>query len=105
MDLVLVLVAAAVFPVVCLAFVLWMGRIEDSLPAAVARSLRRPDPPPVLRVPVRRPTPAPALIPAQRTGSAAPAVPAPVAPVVPAPAAPAVPLPAAPASPPAPAGT
>lgn len=100
MDLVLVLVAAAVFPVVCLAFVLWMGRIEDTLPASVARSLRRPDPPPVLRVPVRRPAVAVA-IPAQRTGSPVPAVPlnAPLAAAV----APAVP--AAPAAPPAPAGT
>jgi hypothetical protein len=93
MDLVLVLVAAAVFPVVCLAFVLWMGRIEDTLPASVARSLRRPDPPPVLRVPVRRPAVAVA-IPAQRTGSAAPAVPLT-----------AVVAPAAPTAPAAPAGT
>jgi hypothetical protein len=93
MDLVLVLVAAAVFPVVCLAFVLWMGRIEDTLPASVARSLRRPDPPPVLRVPVRRPAVGVA-IPAQRTGSAAPAVPLT-----------AVVAPAAPPAPAAPAGT
>jgi hypothetical protein len=95
MDLVLVLVAAAVFPVVCLAFVLWMGRIEDTLPASVARSLRRPDPPPVLRVPVRRPAVAVGVaIPAQRTGSAAPAVPLT-----------AVVAPAAPTAPAAPAGT
>jgi hypothetical protein len=100
MDLVLVLVAAAVFPVVCLAFVLWMGRIEDTLPASVARSLRRPDPPPVLRVPVRRPAVA-MSIPAQRTGPAAAVVPltSPLSAVV----APAVP--AVPAAPAAPAGT
>jgi hypothetical protein len=95
MDLVLVLVTAAVFPVVCLGFVLWMGRIEDTIPASVARSVRRPDPAPVLRVPVRRPRPAtvvttapastPARIPAQRADAAAPVIPAgPAAPAAPA---------------------
>jgi hypothetical protein len=94
MDLVLVLVVSAVFPVVCLGFVLWMGRIEDTIPGSVARTIRRPDPPPVLRMPVRRPAPASVLIPAQRTptpeivvrpvapaaGAAAPAPAAPSAP-------------------------
>jgi hypothetical protein len=93
MDLVLVLVASAVFPVVCLGFVLWMGRIEDTIPSSVARSIRRPDPAPVLRVPVRRPAPVSVMIPAQRT--AAPEV------VVPTPG----PVPATPAAPAAPAGT
>ncbi len=100
MDLLLVLVAATAFPVACLGFVLWMGRMEDTLPASVARTLRRPDPEPVLRIPVRRPAPAArvpggpvaapigapvgapgagpvpgGLIPAQRTDPPAPAVP------------------------------
>jgi hypothetical protein len=72
MDLVLALLAAAVFPVAGLGFVLWMGRLEDALPAAVARAVRSPDPPPVLRVPARRPTRPVAAIPAQRTGDASP---------------------------------
>ena len=54
MDLMLLLLAVAAFPVACLAFVLWMGVIEDSIPAGVARAARQPDPPPILMVPVRR---------------------------------------------------
>ena len=54
MDLMLLLLAVAAFPVACLAFVLWMGVIEDSIPAGVARAVREPDPPPILMVPVRR---------------------------------------------------
>ncbi len=54
MDLMLLLLAVAAFPVACLAFVLWMGVIEDSIPAGVARAVRQPDPPPILVVPVRR---------------------------------------------------
>ena len=54
MDLMLLLLAVAAFPVACLAFVLWMGVIEDSIPAGVARAVREPDPAPILMVPVRR---------------------------------------------------
>lgn len=54
MDLMLLLLGVAAFPVACLAFVLWMGVIEDSIPAGVARAVREPDPPPILVVPVRR---------------------------------------------------
>ena len=38
------------FPLVCLGFLLWMAHLEDSLPAAVRRSERRPDPPPILAI-------------------------------------------------------
>jgi hypothetical protein len=70
MDLLLVLLATATFPVVCLAFLLWMARIEDSIPLAIAQSVRTPDPAPVLRIPVRRPALPPATvgIPRQRAG-------------------------------------
>lgn len=68
MELFLVLLAAATFPVACLGFVLWMARIEDSIPDAVRRATRSPDPAPVLAVPVRRATPdAVVVIPEQRT--------------------------------------
>jgi hypothetical protein len=68
MDLFIVLLAAATFPVACLGFVLWMARIEDSIPDAVRRATRSPDPAPVLAVPVRRATPdAVVVIPEQRT--------------------------------------
>lgn len=67
MDLFVVLLAAAAFPVACLGFVLWMARLEDSIPAAVRRATRSPDPAPVLTVPVRRVTPNAVVIPEQRT--------------------------------------
>ena len=54
MDLILVLLAVTAFPVACLAFVLWMGVIEDSIPTGVRRAVRQPDPAPILAVPVRR---------------------------------------------------
>lgn len=54
MDLMLVLLAVTAFPVACLGFVLWMGVIEDSIPAGVRRAVREPDPAPILAVPVRR---------------------------------------------------
>jgi hypothetical protein len=99
MDLFLVLLAAATFPVACLGFVLWMARIEDSIPDAVRRATRSPDPAPVLAVPVRRATPAAVVaIPEQRTEPPVVAVAAP----------PAAAAPAAAAAPPAtsaPAGT
>lgn len=67
MDLLLVLLAAATFPVACLGFVLWMARLEDSIPDAVRRASRSPDPAPVLAFPVRRATPQAVVIPEQRT--------------------------------------
>jgi hypothetical protein len=60
MDLMLVLLAVTAFPVACLGFVLWMGTIEDSIPAGVRRAAREPDPAPILAVPVRRTAAAPA---------------------------------------------
>lgn len=67
MDLLLVLLAAATFPVACLGFVLWMARLEDSIPDAVRRGARSPDPAPVLAVPIRRASPPTVVIPEQRT--------------------------------------
>ena len=55
MDLLVVLLASALFPVGCLAFLLWMSRIEDSIPDAVRKATRMPDPPPVLAIPVAPP--------------------------------------------------
>ena len=54
MDLILVLLVSATFPVAGLGFLLWMARFEDRLPDAVRRSARRPDPPPILTIPVQR---------------------------------------------------
>jgi hypothetical protein len=54
MDLLLVVLAAVLFPVLCLGFLLWMARLEDAIPNAVRRSVRAPDPPPVLAIPLQR---------------------------------------------------
>lgn len=74
MDLMLVLLAATAFPVACLAFVLWMSALEDSIPAGVRRAVREADPPPILALPVRRTAaPAPAAMPAPQPLAALPA--------------------------------
>ncbi|HET7735942.1 MAG TPA: hypothetical protein VFK52_08220 [Nocardioidaceae bacterium] len=50
-------VLALAFPVVCLFLVLWLARLEETLSRDVRRSERKPEPPPILRIPVRpRPT-------------------------------------------------
>ena len=56
-ELLTMLAGALVFPWLCLAFLLWMSWLEDSLPAAVRRTGRTPDPEPILAIPVE---PAPA---------------------------------------------
>ena len=53
MQLVTMLAVVVAYPVLCLGFVLWMARFEDSLPDAVRKSVRTPDPPPILAMPVR----------------------------------------------------
>ena len=52
MQLVTMLAVVVTYPVLCLGFVLWMARFEDSLPAAVRKAVRTPDPPPILAMPV-----------------------------------------------------
>ncbi len=89
MDLLVVLLASALFPVGCLAFLLWMSRIEDSIPDAVRKATRMPDPPPVLAIPVRRPaTTQVVVVPAQRSAPPEIAVARPAEPTPPAAAAP-----------------
>jgi hypothetical protein len=46
-------VLALVFPVVCLFLLLWLARLEDTLSRDVRRTERKPEPPPILRIPVR----------------------------------------------------
>jgi hypothetical protein len=81
MKSLLLLLFAATFPVALGAFLLWLTRLEDTLPRSVQRARRTPDPAPILRIPVQRqpvtavpepqPQPRPQvvvrLIPAQRT--------------------------------------
>ena len=51
-ELLTMLAGVLVFPWLCLAFLLWMSWLEDSLPAAVRRTGRTPDPEPILVIPV-----------------------------------------------------
>ncbi len=51
---VLMLGGALLFPVAGLFFLLWLARIEETLPRDVRTTQRRPAPPPILAVPIRR---------------------------------------------------
>jgi hypothetical protein len=64
----LVMVAAVLFPVAVLGLLLWLTRLEETLPQAVAAAQRKPEPAPILAVPVRpaRPAVTAVRIPAQR---------------------------------------
>ena len=86
MRSVLSVALAAVFPLVLLAWLFTLSYLEDTLPTDMRSARRKPDPPPILQVPVRRPAPvvAPVVVPAGEP-EAAPAEPVgPVVPVVPA---------------------
>ena len=57
MSNVLQLAIALGFPVVLLIGVMWLERLEDNLPAKVQAARRRPDPAPILAMPVHAPLP------------------------------------------------
>jgi hypothetical protein len=73
MAIVVTLVGALLFGPACLAFLLWLGHLEETLPRDVVRAQRRPEPPPILAIPVRRPQTEPVAtqVPAQRIAPAA----------------------------------
>lgn len=68
MQMVLVLTGALLSPLLGLALLLWLDRLEEGLPRAVDAALRQPTPEPILAIPLRSdqpsPTQAPALAPA-----------------------------------------
>jgi hypothetical protein len=91
MQIALTLIGAMLFPIGTLALLLWLTRLEETLPARVEAAKRRPAPPPILAMPVRgsealapvapavapvvaipeqRPAPAIEVVPAQREASA-----------------------------------
>ena len=76
MQVLLIMVGAVLSPLLGLALLLWLAHLEDTLPQDVQRASRRPDPAPILAIPVRPVAPTTVLIPAQRE-----APPAEVAPV------------------------
>ncbi len=79
MQVVFILCAAVVSPLLGLVLLLWLAHLEDTLPQDVQRAGRRPDPAPILAIPVRRaptvpvatPVMVPVPIPAQRTAPVA----------------------------------
>ena len=65
------IVGALLSPLVGLALLLWLAHLEDTLDRDVERARRRPDPAPILAIPVRLPQAQPQVaqvfIPAQRS--------------------------------------
>ena len=53
MTIALTLAAAMLFPVAALVLLLWLTRLEETLPRAVEAARRKPAPPPILAMPVR----------------------------------------------------
>jgi hypothetical protein len=79
MPVVVSLLGVMLFAPALLGFLLWLGHLEDTLQRDVGRAMRRPEPPPILAIPVRsplqptlgtqpapQPQPQPAAIPEQR---------------------------------------
>jgi hypothetical protein len=66
MQVLLIVVGAVLSPLLGLALLLWLAHLEDTLPQDVQRASRRPDPAPILAIPVRSAATTQVLIPAQR---------------------------------------
>jgi hypothetical protein len=71
MSVVVTILGALLFAPACLLFLMWLSHLEDTLQRDVHRARRRPEPPPIVAIPVRRTDEPVPLIPEQR---AAPAV-------------------------------
>lgn len=62
-QVVLVIVAVTLSPLLGLALLLWLAHLEDTLPRDVQRASRKPAPEPILAIPVHAPaTPAVAQV-------------------------------------------
>jgi len=55
MSALLTIMGALLSPLLALGLLLWLARLEDTLPRDVRRAAQRPDPPPILAMPVRPP--------------------------------------------------
>lgn len=65
----LVMIGALLFPLLGLGLLLWLSHLEETLPRAVVDARHKPDPPPILAIPVRDPEPPTVRIPRQRTAA------------------------------------
>ena len=72
MQVVLMLAGALAMPLGAFGFLLWLAHLEETLPADVRRAQRRPEPPPILAIPMRvaQPEPPTVVIPEQRPAPA-----------------------------------
>jgi hypothetical protein len=64
----LTVTGAMLFPMAGLGFLMWLSHLEDTLTRDVQRARRRPEPPPILAIPVRAVAPVvrPVVVPEQR---------------------------------------
>ncbi len=67
----LMLAGALAMPLGAFAFLLWMAHLEETLPADVKRAQRKPEPAPILAIPVRTAAAPTVVIPEQRPAPAA----------------------------------
>jgi hypothetical protein len=65
-QVVLIIVAATLSPLIGLGLLLWLAHLEDTLPRDVRRASTKPAPEPILAIPVRAPTTEMTTIPEQR---------------------------------------
>ena len=65
-QVVLVIVAATLSPLLGLALLLWLAHLEDTLPRDVQRASRKPAPEPILAMPVRAAATPAVTVPEQR---------------------------------------
>jgi hypothetical protein len=70
MRVAMILASALAFAPACLAFLLWLSHLEETLPRDVRRAQRHSEPPPILAIPVSRPPRTTVVVPEQRTAPA-----------------------------------
>ena len=68
-QVILVIVAATLSPLLGLALLLWLAHLEDTLPRDVQLASRKPAPAPILAIPVRASATPSVTIPEQRAAT------------------------------------
>lgn len=68
-QVILVIVAATLSPLLGLALLLWLAHLEDTLPRDVQLASRKPAPAPILAIPVRASAAPVVTIPEQRAAA------------------------------------
>ena len=76
-QVVLIIVAATLSPLIGLGLLLWLAHLEDTLPRDVRRASTKPAPAPILAISVRAPATPVVTIPEQRAAPEAETAPSP----------------------------